>query len=104
MQVRAGGPAGLSDETDGIALRDARAAAHRDAAEVRIHRRVLAVVAQDHYVAIAAFDAGVFHHRVAYRAHARAARRRIVGALVRAPALLDRVQPHAEARADARER
>src|SRR5438067_3465848 len=101
--MRAGGPAGLADKADGVALADARAAAHRDAAEMRIHGRVLAVVAQDDDVAVAALHSRVFDERIADRAHAGTDRSGIVDTLVGAPGALDRMPAHAEARAHARE-
>src|SRR5690348_8418531 len=99
MQMRSGGPAGLSHEADRVVLRHARAAAHRDAAEMTVHRRVLAVVAEDDDVAVSPLDAGVLDGAVGHGTHARADRRRIVDALVRAPAALDRVFAHTEPRA-----
>src|SRR5258708_35227035 len=103
MQLRAGGPSGLARVADDVALRHARAASHGEPAEMRIHGRVLSVVATDPPVAVAALDAGEFDPRVAGGTHTCSRRRGIVGALVRAPALLNRMAPHAEARADARE-
>src|SRR6185312_11212453 len=63
---------------------------------------VLAVMAQDHHVAVPALLAGVLDHAVAHGAHARAGRRAVVDAGVLAPGLRDRMTTHAEARGHSR--
>ncbi len=60
MQMRPGGPAGLADESDQIALCHADAVddAAREALQMRVQRRVLLVMADLDDIAVAALPAG----------------------------------------------
>src|SRR2546425_5410370 len=105
MQVRASGPSGLADKADSIVLRYLCAAVHAggDTAQVRIGRGILAAMAEKHDVAVAAFHSGELDHAIAHRAHARAHRRGVLDALMRAPGLRKGMPAHAETRAHAGE-
>src|SRR5256885_12872318 len=105
MQVRASGPSGLADEADSIVLRYLCAAVHAggDTAQVRIGRGILAAMAEKHDVAVAAFHSGELDHAIPHRAHARAHRRGVIDALMRAPGLRKGMPAHAETRAHAGE-
>src|SRR6478672_13079626 len=104
VQVRAGGPARGADRADALALLDALALAHVDAAQVGVGRGARAVVLDLHHVAVAVLHAGELDHAVADGAYRRAGGRGVVDAEVAAPFLQDRMHAQREAGGDARER
>src|SRR5207302_9480405 len=105
MQVRASGPSALADKADSIVLHYLRAAVHAggETAQMRIGRGVLAAMADKHDVAVAALHSGELDHAIAYRAHARAHRRGVIDAPVRAPGPRKGMHAHAKTRAHAGE-
>ncbi|MNS65552.1 hypothetical protein D3C72_987220 [compost metagenome] len=103
MQVRAGGPAGRADGADGLALAHALAGLHVDAAQVGVGRLLVVAVVDDDDVAVAALRAGEIDRAITDRAHRGARGRRVVDAVVLAPAVQNRMHAHREAAGHARE-
>ena len=104
VQVRPGRGAGAADRTNQRALCHRLALAHADAAQVGVGGRFLVAVLHDHEVAVAAFPAGIGDLAVADRAHRRAGGGGEVHAQMRLFPTRDRMEAHAVAAADARER
>ena len=69
MQVRAGGPAGSAHQAKVVALLYALAAAHVDAAQVRVYRRGIAAMFHYHDIAIATLHTCKIYHAIGHGAH-----------------------------------
>src|SRR5690606_13355056 len=105
MEVRPGGPSGGAHIPDVRALRnfDTLFNAFGKALLVGIKGGDVVVVFKNDGVAVAALPAGKFHYTVRRRVNGRAARRRIVNAIVASPVPVNRVATAAKGRADSRE-
>ena len=96
--MRTGRPASLTDIADHFALTDARTLFHssRKCAHVRIEGRISALMADHHYVAIAALASNKVDHPVRRGADARAAGGTVVDAGMLPPGIVNWV--HAPAK------
>ena len=103
MQMRAGSPAGGSDQAKIVSLLHALAAAHIDAAQVGVHRRSIAAVLDHHHIAVTTLYAGKFHYAIRHRTYRSASCSAVIHAQVRAPGLQNRVESHREPAGNARE-